>query len=256
MFFKNYLISVADRLQNQYEGQKRKGQNPADIGELCEIFIKEFLTDCFSAHFNIFRGGKIVNIENKESNQMDIVITSKNSIKIFTDKGIYPIESVFGVFSITSSLSYNKLLGCINEFNSIPKNNPRFLYQGNDMPPSVLSEWERHFPYKCIFSFSGDMNKNWETNLCNMVKENKFSKVNLPDIIIVNKKGVMGKIGENYKYHPTGEVIEKDFHYTDYSQENYHTGFSYILNKLFILSQWQYHLVPKYLDYFNKDLNF
>jgi len=79
MFFKDYFNSVAECMNFKYKGHQRKNQNPVDKGELCEIFIKEFLEDTFSDHFKIFRGGKIISSDNGESKQLDIVLCSKNS---------------------------------------------------------------------------------------------------------------------------------------------------------------------------------
>lgn len=256
MFFKEYFISIVDCLNSKFEGIQRKGQNPVDKGELCEIFIKNFLCDFLSDQLKIFRGGKIINIDNLESKQIDIIITPKNTIKIFEDKGIYPIETVFGVFSITSTLDHPKFLDSIKEIKSIPKKNPQFwfhpLFQKD--PTKLLAEWERLFPYKCIFGFTGDINQNWENYLNNLVKDNSNIKNFLPDIVIVNKKGMLQKIYPNNKF-SDGTQINKDFHYTDFSlYTNYGCIIIHIIKMLYNLSNWQYTITPYYEMYFNKDL--
>jgi hypothetical protein len=254
MFFKSYLLSIADCLQARYEGMQRKGQNPVDKGELCETFVKEFLTDCLSDQFKIFRGGKIINIDNNESKQLDIVLTSRNSLKIFGDKGIYPIESAFAVFSITATLSWKKLEECINEFESIPKQNPCFEFHLVD-PNQVLQKWQKLFPFKCIFGFTGDICQAWEDRLNGKVSGSPHLKTTLPDLIIVNKKGVIVKVDRGVTAYTTGGYIDKDFHFTDFRQNpNYHYGLLSALNRLFYLSYWQNYMYPKYYEYLNKDL--
>ena len=259
MFFKEYFLSIADRLDAQFRGMQRPGQNPTDKGELCEIFIRDLLFDLFADHFKIYRGGKIVDVDNHESKQMDIVLTAKNCLRIFGDKGIYPVESVWGVFSITATLDHQKLLDVIKEFNSIPKDNPRFIYRNAiegipGLEEQQLNNWINKIPFKCVFGFCGDINSNWENELNQIVARDSCAKNKLPDLIIVNKKGVITKFSR-----PTmstkGKIMDKDFHYTQFiNYKNYGAPFIYMVSTLFALSDWQYAMVPKYDDYFNKDL--
>jgi len=195
MFFKEYFNSLADCLDAKFQGMKRKEQNPSDEGELCEIFIKDVLIDLFVDNFKIYRGGKVVNINNLESKQLDILLLAKNSIKLFGDKGIYPVESVFGVFSVTATLSHKKLFeDCIKGFKSIPKDDPQFEFQHfieiPDLEQKMITGWQNLFPFKCIFGFTGNINEKWEEELNELVKKDPSVKVFLPDLIIVNKKGV------------------------------------------------------------------
>jgi hypothetical protein len=83
--------------------------------------------------------------------------------------------------------SKSKLDACIEEFQSIPKNNPVFDFYFCD-PQKTLDKWDTIFPYKGVFAFSGEINQNWESELNKMVKEKGFLKSSLPDLIIVNKK--------------------------------------------------------------------
>jgi hypothetical protein len=76
---------------------------------LCEIFVKEFLTNALEDNYRTVRGGQIVNSNDDHSKQIDIILCSKRTSKIFSDKGIYPTETVKGVFSITSTLDLPKL---------------------------------------------------------------------------------------------------------------------------------------------------
>ena len=257
MFFRDYFNSIVDCLDAKFKGMQRKGQNPVDRGELCEMFLKDFLCDLFSNQFEIFRGGKIVNIDNLESKQIDILLTSKNTIKIFRDKGIYPIESVYGVFTVTATLDHSKLHDCIEELKSIPKQNPKFTIHPLLNSKQVLKKWTQRFPYKCIFGFTGDINQGWCNELNQIVKQNPTTKEYLPDSIVVNKKGVINKIYDNDKPRELigGGTAEDDFFYTDFDQFKYYRGaIQLIANDLFVLSSWQQYVFPSYHEYFNKDL--
>jgi len=246
-------MSISDCLNAKFEGIQRKGQNSTDKGELCELFIKDFLDDFFVDNFKIFRGGKIVNIENLESKQIDIVLAAKNTIKIFSDKGIYPIESVFGVFSITATLDHPKLLGCIEELKSIPRQNAQFLFYFINEQEN-MEIWYKRFPYKCIFGFTGDINLEWENELNKMVGQNNSEKNYLPDLIVINKKGMIQKVYNKPQPLLGGGETNKDFHFTDFKLiTNYGTYISSILNELYVLSGWQFYMAPKYYKYFNRD---
>jgi hypothetical protein len=63
-----------ENLDAEFRGMERRGQNPSDKGELCKIFFKDFLDDIFGDQFKIFRGGKVINIDENESKQIDIVL--------------------------------------------------------------------------------------------------------------------------------------------------------------------------------------
>ncbi len=198
MFFKNYFDAMADILAIKFNSVKIQGKNKSDKGELCEMFIKELLKDIFSDQFKIFRGGQIINInDSKPLKQIDIILVAKKTAKIFDEKGIFPIESVHGVFSVTSTLNHPKLFGkkgIIEEFKSIPKDNPQFghlfeeLFEEGDYE-GVLSLWRMLFPYKCAFGFEGSINENWAKELNDTIKDDPNLKNELPDVIIVNKKG-------------------------------------------------------------------
>lgn len=240
-----------------YLGHTRNNQNPADKGELCEIFIKKFLEDFLGDIFKIFRGGKIVDSENRESKQIDILIAARNTLKFFGDKGIYPIESIYGVFSITSSLGYKKMLSCLDELASIPMSHPKFMIIDSTLSHDlVVQKWRECLPYKCVFGFNGDINQKWADELNEYVASGRYSKNTLPDAIVVNKTGLITKAGEFAKseYLKKG-ILVKDFHYTDLNLlKNNGVVFHHILNDLFVLNTWQYKITPQYHAYLNKDM--
>lgn len=257
MFFSDYLNSCADILQSRFLGYSRRNQNPADKGELCEIFVKQFLEDFLLDNFKIFRGGKIIDIDNNESKQLDIVLAAKNTLKIFGDKGIYPIESIFGVFSITATLDHGKFRDCIDEFNAIPNNNPKFMIMDDLLSQAeVIEKWKENLPFKCVFGFSGDINQTWADELNEFVLNKKYDKNSLPDYILVNKKGTIKKNNELTKLDYLKKGIKlADFHFTDLNLFKYNgVALLHILNDLFVLHTWQYKITPEYFRYFNRDI--
>ncbi len=259
MFFKDYFISVAEVLNLKYKGIYRKNQNPADKGELCELFIKDFLLETFSDNFKIFRGGKIVSSDNSESKQLDIVLCSKKSLTIFGDKGIYPIEKVYGVFSITSTLSKKKLNDCIKEFQSIPKKDPKFFYPAiaeyAKMSDPTMVRWNQLVPFKCVWAYSGKISGKWVLDLNKLVKEEKLDRHLLPDLIVVNKVGTLTK--NHHLYEEPFKFLDNAPYYIfhDY-KKTLHAGayLAQILDSLFLATTYQDVILPKYQAYFLKDL--
>lgn len=254
MFFKNYFLGVCDILQAKFQGHKRANPNPTDTGELCEAFVKEFLVDSLGENFKIFRGGQIINSLGKQSKQLDIVLCGKRTIKIFGDKGIYPVESVFGVFSVTSSLSFSKLKDCMMEFRSIPKHDYFFSieqFYDEKFREETQQAYELLFPYNCVFAFSGDINEKWIDKIYTFMTEHQVNPALWPDMIVVNQKGMI----ELDRSKTIEGKVNLEYHYIDFKKyENYGVCFSKMLFHLYNLSHEEFVLKPQYDQYFNKDI--
>jgi len=210
MFFKDYLISLANMLDVKFKGYEKIATNSADKGELCELFMKEFLIDSFGDIFKIFRGGRIVNCVGAESKQIDIIITDKRAIKIFGDKGIYPVETVKGCFSITSTLTKAKLINDCKGLVSIPKD--VFSFRKHDFMPQkdfdiAIQNWKWRVPYKVIFAFKGKLNMDWAHDIVQHASKVEIPHNALPDLIIVNKIGYLEKeYPDDNNLIPTGRI--------------------------------------------------
>lgn len=254
MFFKNYFIAQANILQERFRAFERDGQNPADKGELCEIILRNLLEHSFSNILNIHRGGKIIDSEGNESRQIDILLTAKNNLRIFEDKGIYPVESVIGTFSITATLDRRKLDDCIKEFQSIPTANPRFdVYDRRE--EVIVPAWKEKFPYKTVFAFRGPALGDWADELNNFVKSNPEKKRELPDLIVVNNIAMIRKLPGKPTILKDGREVDWDFIHSELS--TYHNPAAYIpvlLHEIYLLSNWQHYLTPAYRAYFNQEL--
>lgn len=257
MFFQNHFKSVAECLDSKFKGSEYREQNIADKGELGEIFVQEFLNDALSSNLEIFRGGKAIDIHENKSKQLDVVVCGSNSITIFQDKGLYPIETIHGVISVTATLNKRKLNQCIEEFESLPKKDPQLNFTGLSKEDN-LDVWKKHHPFKCVFAFNGKMDNSWEELLNKKVYDTPESKYFLPEIIVINREGMLVKIGDDGgKFVKGGEGIHKHFHYTDFREalpDGYWIPFEGILHGLYLRSKWQYHATPDYTEYFNQDM--
>ena len=119
LIFAHKFAEIVDVLDVRYRALGNIDPNNADKGEVCEIFIKDVLSELLSGQLQVFRGGKIVNVDGKKSDQMDIVVCWRSAFRIFGDKGLYPVESVAGAFSVTSTLTKQKLDQTIRNLGSV-----------------------------------------------------------------------------------------------------------------------------------------
>jgi hypothetical protein len=132
----------------------------------------------------------------------------------------------------------------VKEFESIPRNDPLFDYGIID-GGTFLRIWRNDIPFKCIFGFTGTYKPKWLDYLNNICKNTPSSKEYLPDIVVVNRVCMIVKLRDGQD--------GRDFQYIDFRDNpNYSAPLAFIINKLFNLSTWQYHVTPQYHEYFNR----
>ena len=252
MVFKNYLNGLSDQLDTKFKSHLRPDLNSADKGELCELFTKDFLNNYIDNHYKIFRGGNVVNILGEQSPQLDIILTSRNTLKIFDDKGLYPIETLVGVFSVTSNLTLKKFKEDLSVLTKIPKRGFCFhmeKYFGDKFREETHKVWENAIPFSCVFGFTGDLTEKWMDEL-NSHLAAAVNKSLCPTIIMVNKKGMFEKFirkdsnGDIVHYYEFVRLASPDF-------QGY--AFSKILLGLYNLSAEQNYRRPDYGNYFKAD---
>jgi len=250
MFFKDYFNSIADIIDAKFRSYQNTSKNPADKGELCEIFLKEFLDDSIGDSFKIFRGGRIVNSVGDESKQIDIVLAGKRSIKLFGDKGIYPIETIFGCCSITATLDKKKLIDCCSEFMTIPKNGFKFDFHGylkQSFVEQTMNAWKYLIPYKIIFAYKGSLKAEWIEDMQQLTSKSGIAHNALPDLVVVNKVGMIEK--------SINKKLETEIVFTPFDQyPNYGIPFGKMLYHLNNLNWEELFLRPDLSIYLNKDL--
>lgn len=257
MSFDNRFLEIIDVLDARYRRSAAIKPNSADIGELSETFIRDALAEIVEGSARAYRGGKIIDSSGHQSKQMDVVVTSRHALKIYADKGLYPVESVIGAFAITTHLTLNKLLGDIGGLASIPVSKPAFSVQmpGLDQHlPQILKHWPTVSPYRCVFAFSGVIKRQWITSLNNLVRKKRVSIDAMPSLIVVNRVGAIHKIGPlqaAHGVHPSIAGKNDLFGFTPFTTEQHVISpLKLILNALNTLSHWQFHLSPNYSVYF------
>ena len=254
MFFKEYFKSVADIVEAKYKGHMTLNQNNADKGELCEIFIKDFLIETLGDSFKIARGGKIIDHTGIYSRQLDIVLQAKKSLKLFYDKGIYPTETIFGVISVTSTLDKAKALDCCDEFISIPRQNFQFITEGyvnDEYIEQTKTTWVNMLPFKVVFAYSGTLQENWIPEIIEKANATHNPVNAVPDLIIVNKKGFIEK-----SYYVEEQVLKCKLKYVPFNADynNYGVPYSKMVYHLNNMAHEEIIMKPALEYYFNQDI--
>ena len=119
------------------------------------------------------------------------------------------------------------------------------------MTDEAMIKWNQLIPYKCIFAYSGTINGKWVHELNNIIKDNSIDRHLLPDIIIVNKVGMIEKIHERIN-EPYDKSLSH-FWFTDFRKyKNPGNCFARMLNHLFMAATWDNIVMPDYVEYFKK----
>lgn len=131
--------------------------NPTDIGQGREHLYLDFLSQHLPSGCNIFTGGFLFNLTGEESKQIDIIVTSDNSIqynffnRTGDQKSFACIEGTLAVVSIKSTLDSAELKNSLDNFASLPDKEPLGT---RCMPLLRIPEYDE-WPFKIIFSLKG-----------------------------------------------------------------------------------------------------
>jgi hypothetical protein len=255
-FFTDYFHSVTEVLNAKYRGMRRQNQNSADIGELCETFVKEVLQKFFGGVLRAHRGGKIISAHRRESQQIDVLLTGQNTLALFEDKGVYPVETVFGAFAITSTLDLPKLKASIKNLASIPNEKPRIELplQHPANIPIFEEHWRDNYPLRCVFGFDGTIADSWIATMIEMEQSESIRHADMPELVIVNNRGLLVRGGEGRQM-ASGNASNAPYHFIDF--QKLHNGcfwVAFLLARLYDLSKLQHVVFPNYLYYFNPDI--
>lgn len=252
--FRNYFISISDILASRIKAHERSTLNSNDKGELCESFIQDFLVDAMGNLFTIYRGGKIVNAKNQFSNQLDIILCRKRTLKLFGDKGLYPIESIMASIEITATLTEEKLMKDCSKLLSIPKKDYNFhmsAHLSEGFRKESLKVYQIMLPLTGIFGYRGDIKPDWVNVLNKLLNEaDQVGKSLMPMFVAVNKSGFIFK-----KITPVEKKVTVEYLYMDFSHPDLHgETFGRILNMLYNISQEEINMQFDYTHYFNADI--
>jgi hypothetical protein len=153
---KTYYEKVAAVLRGQADAASIF-PNSTDVGMSRERVYCEFLRQHAPSKCNIFFGGFLFDEDGKESNQMDILITTDTAPKFDfhnpdgAGKSFSPVEGTLGVVSIKSTLDQKELYNALDGIASVP---PTRSLTGR---VNMLLEIKNYddWPFKVIYASKG-----------------------------------------------------------------------------------------------------
>lgn len=179
-FYRQGLINNIEKAIKDAEIISPKLEHRYLIGKYKEILLEQLIKPLLASKYNT-GSGKITDFLNNISNEVDIVIYSKELIspQLFSENfGVYPSESVLSCIEVKSLLNLNELNDVFNKYKVI-KEKIKYAageYDENDNPVNhELFDFTRElFAFNSkenIFDKYKEIDKNWNrepiiNNLC------------------------------------------------------------------------------------------
>src|SRR5262245_28739846 len=107
--FPSYVESMGREIETRFQ-RARFYQHPTGIGDAREDTVRQYLQDVLPPRFSVDRG-KIFDSEGHLSREFDIIISEARDVApamSLAGRRIVPIEAVFGVIEVKSSLAPKK----------------------------------------------------------------------------------------------------------------------------------------------------
>jgi len=127
-------------------------QHPSGVGDAREDVVREYLQDVLSRRFAVERG-KIMDSDGRLSREFDVIISEANDVApamMLAGRRIVPIESVYGVIEVKSSLSaegYDAFVTAVEDLKQMKRRYRRLMPLPSDVAaiapsPFAISEIE------------------------------------------------------------------------------------------------------------------
>jgi hypothetical protein len=191
-------------------------KNKPDIGSSREDILGNFLFRNLPKRCEIVKGGYIFDISGNQSKQIDLIILNDLTLqfKISTErlsKATACIEGVYCAISIKSILNKNELKESLNNLRTIP------MDKEISISPIIQNAqlMSDTIPQKFIFAYDGMELETLKKQLTEYTKTNQVSHKYLPDMILVNNKYYISKVGpggyddENGHYEEGTYIVSK-----------------------------------------------
>lgn len=153
---RNYYLAVAAVLRNQADAAA-VFPNSTDVGMSRERVYFEFLRQHAPAKCNVFYGGFIFDEDGRQSDQMDIIVTTDTAPRYNlhnqdgAGKSFSPVEGTLGAFSIKSTLDKKELYGALKGIASIPPTRSLHGRKNIHLDIKHYDDW----PLKVVYASKG-----------------------------------------------------------------------------------------------------
>ncbi len=121
--FPGLLKSIGEELQARVD-RASIYKHPSGVGDAREDVVREYLQQVLSPRFIVDRG-KIFDSDGNLSREFDVIISEKNDVApamSLASRRIVPIEAVYGIIEVKSSLKrieYETFINAVNELNGM-----------------------------------------------------------------------------------------------------------------------------------------
>jgi len=170
-----YQLKINFNLQRQRLLEQVRGarllKNNNDLGEEVEKIFLEYFNKNLDSDVIAVRGGHVFDLDNNQSNQMDIIIIPSKMLSMcpsdtLTGKYNVLIDNVVAAFSIKSTLNKKSFKGAWNDIQSIP-----VFKEKDDFYPNLKDE--HTWPLCFILSANSEsiriLNQEWDK----LIEENE-----------------------------------------------------------------------------------
>lgn len=237
---RTYLEKCHESLIADFNRTTAAGNHNGDLGENREQLIVDFINQNQPRRLNAIRGGQVIGIDSKTSQQIDILITHDSTIEFRANQKSFRVaDSILAGIAIKSNLTKQHLKDDFKNLASIPKPSNKALKLASPDYPRLFDIYSRDFPHRMIIGWNGASAETLLSALKEAVDENTDIDVsNYPDVITVLNQGFSLQL-QGKKEFLKGEIQSRQVHWEMVPNE---TGKAWplvwLLNQLSAGSGW------------------
>ena len=224
---KDIFCSVSKKMKIDFEEITSKIQHNGEKGTARENILQEYLKSYIPKKYS-FSKGTIVDCKDVQSKQIDIIIHDKFLTPYLVDMNdtkIIPIESVYGVIEVKSTLSKDELRKCVKNIESVRK-----------LQKKTISDY--NFPTAgMVFAYNSDASLEAIYKNLNELSEDVDIDKRISCVCVLNKGVIMpvDKNGlRNVTLFPNVNTVYGIFNNTDDALLLFYLILSQILNSITI----------------------
>lgn len=224
---KDIFCSVSKKMQIDFEEITSKIQHNGEKGTARENILQEYLKSYIPEKYS-FSKGTIVDCKDVQSKQIDIIIHDKFLTPYLVDMNdtkIIPIESVYGVIEVKSTLSKDELRKCVKNIESVRKLQKKTISDYNFPTAGMVFAYNSDASLEAIYKNLNELSEDVDIDK----RISCVCVLNKGVIIPVDKNGL-----RNVTLFPNENTVYGIFNNTDDALLLFYLILSQILNSITI----------------------
>lgn len=224
---KDIFCSVSKKMQIDFEEITSKIQHNGEKGTARENILQEYLKSYIPEKYS-FSKGTIVDCKDVQSKQIDIIIHDKFLTPYLVDMNdtkIIPIESVYGVIEVKSTLSKDELRKCVKNIESVRKLQKKTISNYNFPTAGMVFAYNSDASLEAIYKNLNELSEDVDIDK----RISCVCVLNKGVIIPVDKNGL-----RNVTLFPNENTVYGIFNNTDDALLLFYLILSQILNSITI----------------------